>query len=90
VSKSVGFLRVDLYETTEHPQAILKRLGITYQVAVPQSLLDCWHFWNCENVPDELPACINIREREPTRSACLSPEQIAGILAYRAAKETAP
>jgi len=42
-----------------HPQIIMKDLGITYQLATPQSMLDCWWFWNCKNVPDELPEYIN-------------------------------
>lgn len=30
-----------------HPQQVLKDLGIDYQVATPQSIGDCWWFWNC-------------------------------------------
>jgi len=43
---------------TRHPQHVMRDLGITYQVAVPQSLGDCWWFFNCENVPEQLPAHI--------------------------------
>jgi len=39
----------------EHPQKQMEKLGITYQDATPQSLYDSWWFWNCENVPPELP-----------------------------------
>lgn len=38
-----------------HPQVVMKELGITYQHATPQSLYDCWWFWNCTNVPAVLP-----------------------------------
>jgi hypothetical protein len=38
-----------------HAQIVMKELGITYQHATPQSLYDCWWFWNCENVPAKLP-----------------------------------
>lgn len=33
----------------------MKQLGITYQHATPQSMGDQWWFWNCENIPEELP-----------------------------------
>ncbi len=48
-------LRLNCYYTTEHPQKLMKDLGITYQHATPQSIADQWWFWNCENIPDELP-----------------------------------
>ena len=49
-------LRVYLsWESNEHPQATMKRLGITYSHATPQTIGDQWWFWNCENVPDPLP-----------------------------------
>lgn len=38
-----------------HPQIVMKELGITYQQATPQSMGDQWWFWNCENLPNELP-----------------------------------
>ena len=38
-----------------HPQEVMKKLGITYRYAVPQSMADQWWFFNCENVPDKLP-----------------------------------
>lgn len=43
---------------TEHPQTIMKALGITYQHATPQSIGDQWWFWNCENIPLTLPGYI--------------------------------
>lgn len=48
-------LIVDLYTAPKHAQLCMKELGITYQLAVPQSIGDCWWFFNCENVPAELP-----------------------------------
>jgi hypothetical protein len=48
-------LVVDLYTAPKHAQTCMKELGITYQLAVPQSIGDCWWFFNCENVPDQLP-----------------------------------
>lgn len=39
----------------EHPQEAMTLLGIKYQHATPQSLGDCWWFWNCKNIPEPLP-----------------------------------
>ena len=38
-----------------HPQVVMRELGITYQHSTPQSMGDQWWFWNCENIPKELP-----------------------------------
>jgi len=40
----------------EHAQKVMQRLGIKYLYAVPQSMGDCWQFYCCENIPDEIPA----------------------------------
>jgi hypothetical protein len=48
-----------------HPQIYMKQIGITYQHATPQSLGDQWWFWNCENIPEELPKCLSILYAEP-------------------------
>ena len=45
----------DIYESTLHPQKVLKDLGVTYQKAVPHSIADCWWFSGVENLPDNLP-----------------------------------
>lgn len=42
----------------EHPQEVMRRLGVTYQHATPQSISDSWWFWNCEGIPDPLPPYI--------------------------------
>ncbi len=55
-------LRVSTYYNDEHPLQSMERLGITYQHATPQSMLDEWWFWNCENVPDQLPEYFSILE----------------------------
>ena len=55
-------LRVSTYYNDEHPQRMMKRLGITYQHSTPQSMGDQWWFWNCENVPDPLPDHTSILE----------------------------
>ena len=55
-------LVVDLYTAPKHAQICMRELGITYQLAVPQSLGDCWWFFNCENVPEELPEWATVRD----------------------------
>ena len=53
---------VDVYYATEHAQDTIKKLGITYKKAVPQSIGDCWWFFGVENLPGELPDNIEIRD----------------------------
>ena len=48
-----------------HALLVMEGLGITYQHSTPQSMGDCWWFWNCENLPDELPKYLSIRDRDP-------------------------
>ena len=48
-----------------HAQTVMKELGITYQHAVPQSISDSWEFWNCENVPNELPPYLKQMDWNP-------------------------
>lgn len=61
-------LRIDCYMGyNEHPQATMKRLGITYQHSTPQSMGDQWWFWNCENVPEPLPEHFSILDLDPMK-----------------------
>lgn len=48
-----------------HPQQVMKELGITYQHATPQSMGDQWWFWNCENMPKELPEYLKVTDWNP-------------------------
>ena len=48
-----------------HAQKAMKEMGITYQHATPQSMSDCWWFWNCENIPDELPLFLSHLNNDP-------------------------
>jgi hypothetical protein len=41
-----------------HAQTVMNELGITYHHGVPQSIGDCWLFYECENVPENLPPYI--------------------------------
>jgi hypothetical protein len=59
-------LRLDIYKGLDgvHPQFFMKELGITYQYAVPQSISSEWWFFNCENVPNQLPEKLSILKCE--------------------------
>lgn len=61
-------LRFDLYDYQgPHAQLKMKELGIKYQLATPQSMGDQWWFWNCENVPDPLPAFLSVADLDPMK-----------------------
>lgn len=47
-----------------HPQKVMDQLGITYSRAIPQSIADQWWFYDCENVPAELPAFLTEMNKE--------------------------
>ena len=49
----------------EHPQKVMKQLGIIYQHATPQSMGDQWWFWNCENIPEPLPPFLEVADWNP-------------------------
>ena len=48
-----------------HAQEVMKDLGITYQHSTPQSMGDCWWFWNCEDIPEDLPQYLSVSDRDP-------------------------
>jgi len=48
-----------------HPQKVMKELGITYIHATPQSMMDQWWFWGCENIPSELPIFLSPLNIDP-------------------------
>jgi hypothetical protein len=43
-----------------HAQEVMKELGIEYKSAEAFTIGDCWVFYDCTNVPDKLPKCIDI------------------------------
>ncbi len=53
---------------TRHPQAVMQSLGIEYQIATPQSMADQWWFWNCTNIPEVLPAFLEVLNVTPHRA----------------------
>lgn len=40
-----------------HPQTVMRELGITYELAIPQSICDQWWLFNCQY--GELPKFID-------------------------------
>lgn len=61
--------RIDVIFSVQHPnykgphvQQIMKDLGITYSLAVPQPITDQWWFFGCKNLPVHLPEFIKIHD----------------------------
>ena len=55
---TLNFYTASYENENRHPLDIMKSLGITYQHKTPQSMGDCWWFWNCKNIPEVLPSYI--------------------------------
>lgn len=51
-----------------HPQVVMAALGIKYEHATPQSIADQWWFWNCTNVPAELPRYLTVLTVTPRQA----------------------
>lgn len=43
-----------------HPQKIMRDIGITYSKSTPDSMNDRWVFWNCKNIPHDLPKFLRL------------------------------
>lgn len=69
-----------------HAQDAMRELGITYLIAVPQSICACWWFFRCENIPAELPSYITRRvfKHKELVGWGLSDEDVAKIDEYDA------
>ncbi len=48
----------------KHAQTVMSDLGISYERAVPQSMTDCWVFYGCSNIPEDLPSYVRVVEVE--------------------------
>ncbi len=91
---NTNHLRYDLTEASfecnenRHAQKVMKELGITYQHSTPQSMGDQWWFWNCENLPDKLPAYLTPLNLNPMECIGygLSKEDAENILDYNSKK----
>jgi hypothetical protein len=69
----MSHLRFDCYGAwdagvKDHPQAVMKQLGITYQHATPQTIADQWWFWNCHGIPDPLPPYLSELKIKPHKA----------------------
>jgi len=64
-----------------NPREVIQSLGITSQHFTLQSVSDKWQFWNCKNVPKELPSFIKEFKLKPKSSIGrkLSIEEIQAI-----------
>lgn len=63
-------LRFDFYAAykagmNERAERIMLELGITYQYVTAHAIADQVWFWNCENIPDELPKYLTVLEADP-------------------------
>lgn len=58
-------LSLDLYAIDCHAMEYMRRLGITYEHATPQSMGDCWWFWNCQNAPEPMPDGLSVLKITP-------------------------
>lgn len=72
-----------------HPQKVMRDLGITYQYSVSQSISDSWEFWNCENIPEEMPEALRVANWNPMERIGwgLSQEMAEKIRDYKQIKE---
>ena len=69
-----------------HACEVVKSLGITYQYSVGQSISDNFEFWNCENIPKNLPRSLKIMDKDPMDRVGwgLSKETAESIRDYKA------
>lgn len=73
-------LKYSLYDSpNKHPQQVMRELGITYLYASPQTIGDCWWFWGCDNVPEQMPNNIKLLELHPSSDVSLTKEEIEFI-----------
>ena len=87
-------LRFDYMEASmgcnenRHAQVVMKELGITYQHSTPQSMGNQFWFWNCDNIPDELPRYLTILDVDPMEviGFGLSRDQAESIKNYKLSK----
>lgn len=65
--KNLKLCLMDLYHAgiKDHPQDVMKQLGIEYKQAVPQSISDSWWFFCCENIPEKLPKYLSSLNLHP-------------------------
>ena len=45
-----------------HPYNIIKDLGISFNSCEPCTIADCWFFYGCDDIPDEIPDFIEVED----------------------------
>jgi hypothetical protein len=72
------------------PPQVIEELGITFQHANIQGMVEQWWFWNCENIPEQLPGYITVANWNPMEliGFALSQEQAEKIRDYNHKNET--
>lgn len=73
------------YKINKHAQSQMSDLGIKYSHSTPQSMGEQFWFWNCENVPDELPKYLQVLNTNPLEAVGfgLSETEAREILAHQ-------
>lgn len=63
----------------------MQDVGITYQYSTPQSMGECFWFWNCENIPAVLPEFITELKLDPLKAVGhgLTKEEAENIRDYQ-------
>ncbi len=74
------------FNDNRHACEVMIDLGITYQYSVGQSMSDSFEFWNCENVPKNLPESLKVMDKDPMKriGRGLSKETAESIRDYKA------
>ena len=62
---SYDMIGAHLAGVKDHPQKVMKDLGIGYEKSVPQSIADSWQFFNVTNLPENLPSYLEAVDYEP-------------------------
>jgi len=70
-----------------HPVQALKELGIKYFHATPQTMGDQFWFWNCTNVPDELPPYLSLLGLDPRKCSGVSEDVANKIIENRSTND---
>lgn len=53
------------FRVNKNARQVIEDLGITYKHCIPQSIVDSFEFWGCENVPNNLPRYIKVVHWNP-------------------------
>jgi hypothetical protein len=61
---NLRYCMIGAYENgaKEHPEIEMKKLGIEYESTESFTISECWIFFNCINLPIELPEFLDIIE----------------------------